>query len=544
MRLKLVPAAALCAAAVWSVPALAGDVALILANERYDEAPSVSGATDLMDARDALEKAGFRVIAGEALSLEDARARVDEAAREMGDADRVVILLAGQVVHSGRDAWWLAQEASVPEGFTVGAQGLSVGALMDLAAQSRGAALVMVAAGDDPIETGLGLTAGAGSPAIPQGVTYVSGPADRLERLLTGQALRQGRSLRAALQSPDDGIGVSGYLPDVALYPDRPSQVADGGSTEEGFWNAVSQLDTVDAYLAYADRYADGRYIRQANQRIAALRAQPEQAARTQEEALNLTRENRQTIQRNLSILGYDTRGIDGIFGAGTRSAITRWQQSEGLEATGYLTRAQIATLQDAAEVRSRALEEEAARKQAEQERQDRLYWRDTAKDGGEAELRAYLKKYPDGLYADIAQARLDQIEADKRDKADAEERLTWDNVKSEDSVEAYRAYLRQYPDGNFADAAQARIDELTQTERDQFDVDAAKRDEENVAGNSMTRMLIEQRLSQLGLNPGEVDGNFDKQTRNAIRRYQDARGLAVTGYVDRPTVVRMLAGQ
>ena len=36
---------------------------------------------------------------------------------------------------------------------------------------------------------------------------------------------------------------------------------------------------------------------------------------------------------------GHDPRGVDGIFGPGTRAALSAWQTAEGLEATGYLTR-------------------------------------------------------------------------------------------------------------------------------------------------------------------------------------------------------------
>ena len=56
------------------------------------------------------------------------------------------------------------------------------------------------------------------------------------------------------------------------------------------------------------------------------------------------------------------------------------------------------------------------------------------------------------------------------------------------------------------------------------------------------TRRLIEDRLSKLGLRPGEVDGVFDDRTRRAIRRYQEARNVPVTGYLNQQTVVRIMA--
>ena len=49
-------------------------------------------------------------------------------------------------------------------------------------------------------------------------------------------------------------------------------------------------------------------------------------------------------------------------------------------------------------------------------------------------------------------------------------------------------------------------------------------------------------RLDQLGFEPGRIDGNFDEDTRLALRRYQKSRGLAVSGYMSQEVVSQMLA--
>ena len=46
-------------------------------------------------------------------------------------------------------------------------------------------------------------------------------------------------------------------------------------------------------------------------------------------------------MQAGLTQRGFDTRGVDGVFGQGTRNAIASWQRANDLEATGYLTAAQ-----------------------------------------------------------------------------------------------------------------------------------------------------------------------------------------------------------
>ena len=60
-------------------------------------------------------------------------------------------------------------------------------------------------------------------------------------------------------------------------------------------------------------------------------------AARSEDD-IGLSRSQRAAIQAELTRRGYDTRGIDGVFGRGTRSAIASWQQANGMSATGYLT--------------------------------------------------------------------------------------------------------------------------------------------------------------------------------------------------------------
>ena len=59
---------------------------------------------------------------------------------------------------------------------------------------------------------------------------------------------------------------------------------------------------------------------------------------------------------------------------------------------------------------------------------------------------------------------------------------------------------------------------------------------------NVIGRVLVEKRLAALGLRPGIEDGNFDDKTRQALRKFQRARGFPVTGYLTRQTLVRMIA--
>jgi Tfp pilus assembly protein PilN len=151
-------------------------------------------------------------------------------------------------------------------------------------------------------------------------------------------------------------------------------------------------------------------------------------------------------------LLGYNTRGIDGIFGRGTRGAVTAWQNANNLTASGYLESDQIARLDAQAERRAAELEEEARQRQAQLERQDRTFWSETGARGDEAAFRAYLKRIPDGIYAEEAQDRLEGIEEQRRAQAEGQDRRRWQLARQTDTEAGYRAYLAERPNGAFVE--------------------------------------------------------------------------------------------
>ena len=73
--------------------------------------------------------------------------------------------------------------------------------------------------------------------------------------------------------------------------------------------------------------------------------------------------------------------------------------------------------------------------------------------------------------------------------------------------------------------------------------VEASQADEAALDLNAAARRLVEQKLDQLGLRPGDVDGTFDGRTRRAVRRFQESRGMVPSGYLDQTTTVALLAG-
>jgi peptidoglycan hydrolase-like protein with peptidoglycan-binding domain len=337
--------------------------------------------------------------------------------------------------------------------------------------------------------------------------------------------------------------GVATPPPVVTPAPPRPGQTDAERAEEDRIWADAQRLNSQAAYQTYLARYPAGRFATAARAEIARIAADPAAVARAAEDALGLSRDQRRAIQRQLSIMGFDPRGIDGLFGPGSRAAITAWQRANGETPNGFLTRDQILRLTAQAERRAAELEAEAAARRAEQERQDRIYWDQTGAAGDEAGLRAYLQRHPDGLFAELAQARLDTIEAERRAEAAAQDRAAWDQARAADSPAAYLNYLAAYPRGAFVADARARIEALENPGLSEADRARAEAAEGALRLNGLARNLIEQRLDALGTRPGDVDGVFDDRTRRAIRRFQASRGLPETGYLDQTVMVALLAG-
>ncbi|RVT83263.1 hypothetical protein DXV76_13520 [Rhodobacteraceae bacterium CCMM004] len=220
---------------------------------------------------------------------------------------------------------------------------------------------------------------------------------------------------------------------------------------EDVRWRRAAEIDSVAAYRDYLDAYPSGRYATRARDRIDALQNDPERIAREAEADLNLSRSDRVEIQENLTVLGYNTRGVDGIFGPGTRGAISTWQRDSGLTVTGYLDAAQVLRLDREADARRDRIAQEEERARAEAERADRAYWRDQAEGQGIDGMRRYLDRFPNGIYADEARTRLAILE-DRRD---------WRQASNENTVAALARYLNRHPNGEFAVEARRRLEDL-----------------------------------------------------------------------------------
>lgn len=525
---------------------------LIIGNSDPSVLQRLIGNGDLSDVQTAFQERGAEVSLATGADAESMR----QAFRAFTDGldattDDVGIVLTGRFVSTIAGSYLLPAETSGPLSLAqVLTEGFALDSVYAVAAQYPGRALVVLGETETDETLPAGLSVALPLSDIPQGVTVAIGPAGDAARFVNELSDATGEDVLPLAQTA--GLSLQGFVPrelplflgeDTALPQVEPdTQDQDRSAADTSAWEKALAADTEAAYETYLAAFPEGQNASDAQERLTAIQSEPFYREKQAEEDLALSRDSRREIQRDLSLLGYNTRGIDGIFGRGTRGAVTAWQNENEQGASGYLTADQIARLDAQAERRAAELEEEARQRQAELERQDRTFWSETGAQGDEAGFRAYLGRFPDGIYAEEAQGQLDAIEEQRRAQAEGEDRRRWQEARDTDTEAGYRAYLAERPNGAFVEEARARI-EYFNNNSEQIAVQPQAQAEEAALGlNEAARRLAETRLDELGLQPGAVDGTFDEDARRAIRRYQDARKLRVSGYLDQATVVRLMA--
>jgi hypothetical protein len=273
----------------------AESLALIIANQSYKDFGDARDAFDATLANDALRAAGYQVKTIRNLSRKGLAKAAPGIRADIEDADQVILFISGHIVSTARESWLLTTDAKRQDGLVAGAYGLPIHVLADLLADKAGAAVLLVGQSGSVQRLGKGLTYGFAAAAIPQGVTVFAGRTGDLADLLRDALLSPGTSIGEVAQNAPAGVTAYGFLPSrLGLVPGLSEGQGDDPQPQEA-------------------------------------QKSPAELARDTEAALGLSRNARRQIQRHLSLLGYDTRGVDGIFGRGTRAAVTAWQKANDL---------------------------------------------------------------------------------------------------------------------------------------------------------------------------------------------------------------------
>ncbi|GLQ34198.1 peptidoglycan-binding protein [Amylibacter marinus] len=538
----------------------AENIALLVANTAYTHATRAPASKQIANSKSALEQAGYSVTIKYNLDHADLRQTLQDFAAKANNADRVIFAFTGHILHDEHQTYLAPVDLNAPNAASIGLDGFPLAPILAISAQHAGGAGVFLGSHFEKSSTfgrwrygfhgAPGLSAGLGGDDIPQGVLVVTGRTQDLSNALRQEFLRPGQDIKTAVDKTAAQIQASGYISrfnslavasdgDQAVSPLKPIV---NSELIRSYWETASESDTIESYLAFLNRFPLSIYEDRARARLKHLNAEalksPEERA---EQALELSRNQRRDIQKNLTLLGFNTRGVDGIFGPGSRGAIKEWQQAKGYNVSGFLSVGQITALGNQARAFANHQAQEAARVAAETRREDQAFWQLTGAHGGIEDLQVYLKKYPKGIYAQQARTNLanlqeEQAQIDKRD-----ELRYWQTVQRENLPESYRDYLRLYPEGRFRDAAQDALDKSQMSDAQKRQLAQAQSRERALNMSTGSWKMVERRLDKLGLRPGEADGKVTSKTRRALKAYQHQRKLNATGYLDQDTLSNMI---
>lgn len=135
-----------------------------------------------------------------------------------------------------------------------------------------------------------------------------------------------------AIADSDDGSVVAFLMP--VLYPQANAETAAPAD--------IAELTRVHRTGSPVELETDVQEVAP----TADLSLASAEVAESRENALKLSKGEKAVVQRRLILAGYDPLGVDGIFGEGTRAAITDLQEREGLAVTGFLNTESLTKLE------------------------------------------------------------------------------------------------------------------------------------------------------------------------------------------------------
>lgn len=556
-------AAALGAVMTLAGPALAGNTALVIGNGDYAHAPTAETAVrDTSAVVKAFETAGWEVLSGTNLDRAGMRDLITRFAEEAEDADALAIFYSGHAIRAGGVSFLAPVETRGERLTDVVFDGVPLDLLLAIAAEKAGRAVLFLDGAQlrgfrptERFEPGLADLEG------PDGVLIVSAAEpghavrrsswrdSRFARLIVDRFLEPGAALQDIAEEAPHPVWITGAVePDFMLAP-LPAQEATGleAEIELAYWRAAERSGAAKDYQAYLRRYPHGVFAEFARERLGLstgedLPEKPEVDPRVQAERdLNLSRARKRRLQEYLLALGHDPKGIDGLYGRGTRRALIGWQRDNDLYNEGWLTAEQVALLTEQGEAALAKQVRIAEQERRIREAEDNAYWSATGARGTPAGYRSYLEAYPEGLHAKVARAALAKTAEAEADALSRKDRRAWRRAERRATAEAYRNYLGAYPEGIYRDEALAALDAIESAERQAAETLRLTKIEDNLDLSGSDRLSVEQRLRSLGFEVGVLDGVFDARTRAGIRGYQSAREMVATGYLNRPTVVSLV---
>ncbi|MET3900979.1 putative caspase-like protein [Devosia sp. UYZn731] len=169
------------------------------------------------------------------------------------------------------------------------------------------------------------------------------------------------------------------------------------------------------------------------------------------------------------------------------------------------------------------------------------------------AGYQAFMSEFKDDFYNSLAKERIASIDMVQQERALETaplDEIYWLTIKDSDKAEDFQAYLRRYPNGSYADLARARITALDRAGQVvQQLVGTGTANEASLRRAATAQLdripfnMVQYGLVALGFNVDNINGVFDSPTRKAVRAYQASIDAPQTGRLsDQQTVDLLLA--
>ncbi len=446
-------------------PAHAGKrLALIIGNSAYSEGPLKNPARDAELMAKTLGDVGF-----------DVMTEIDADERAMG---RAVVKFARKVEEAGKDAvalfyyaghgvqyrgenFLIPVGARIEDEVDIDLEAVRAGTLLRQLEQA-GARLNIVildACRNNPFQSATrSLDRGLAKMDAPNGtlLAYSTAPG-RVASDGTGQNSPYTQALSRAIKSPglpieqvfkrvrisvmertneDQVPWESSSLTGEFSFVEAAQQVAAvpaDQTVEIEYWKSISQMSDPAAFQGYLDRYPGGLFADLAQQKVASLTAAP-----------------RSTVDQGDLIFYQSIQQSDDI--ASFEAYLERYPNGQFAD----IAKARISSLQQRAADRQLRAEMEA----------ERQLWDGIQGSTDPALFETFLAKHPDGIFADLARARLAGLNnsagssQDTRSAASGQEEIAfWNSIRNSQDKSDYKLYLDRYPDGTFASIAQNRFE-------------------------------------------------------------------------------------
>jgi len=129
-------------------------------------------------------------------------------------------------------------------------------------------------------------------------------------------------------------------------------------------------------------------------------------------------------------------------------------------------------------------------------------------------------------------------------------EHAAWGAIASSTSPAAFELFLKRFPDGTYADFARHRLEELnrqaqgaqpTQQAISDEQKKAAEQAEQQLALNEAQRRRVKAALGVKGFDTGSADGVFNPRARQMIANYQRSRSEPGTGFLSAPQYAALI---